>query len=84
MRRAGYTLVNLDTTVLCQRPKLAPSISAMREKLAAVLRTEIGSVSVKATTEEGMGFTGRGEGIAAHAVCLLEWARQKTESGWQA
>lgn len=84
VRRAGYALVNLDATLLCQRPKLAPSILAMREKLAAVLQIEIGSVSVKATTEEGMGFTGRGEGIAAHAVCLLEQARQKPESGRQA
>ena len=80
VRRAGYTLVNLDTTVLCQRPKLAPSIASMREKLATVLQIDLGSISVKATTEEGLGFTGRGEGIAAHAVCLLETAPRIQET----
>ena len=71
IREEGYALGNLDVTVLCQRPKLAPHIPAMREKLAAACGVEVGHVSIKATTEEGLGFTGSGEGIAAHAVCLL-------------
>ena len=57
--------------MLCQTPKLAPHIPAMRENLAAALGVPARDVSVKATTEEGLGFTGRGEGIAAHCVCLL-------------
>lgn len=68
----GYRLGNLDVTVIAQRPKLAPYINQMRQNLAAALRTELQNVSVKATTEEHLGFTGSGEGIAAHAVCLLE------------
>lgn len=68
----GYRIGNVDATVLAQRPKLAPYIPAMREKLAAAMGTETGRVSVKATTEEGLGFTGAGEGIAAHAVALIE------------
>ena len=69
---AGYRLGNLDVTVIAQRPKLAPYINQMRQNLAAALHTELQNVSVKATTEEHLGFTGSGEGIAAHAVCLLE------------
>ena len=72
LTEAGYRLGNLDVTVIAQRPKLAPYINQMRQTLAAALRTELQSVSVKATTEEHLGFTGSGEGIAAHAVCLLE------------
>ncbi len=68
---AGYRIVNVDATLLAQRPKLAPYISQMRENLAAALGLDAGDVSVKATTEEGLGFTGSGEGIAAHAVCLI-------------
>lgn len=68
----GYTICNIDSTILCQRPKLKPYIMSMRENIAAALRIEISQVSVKATTEEGLGFTGSGEGIAAHAVCLLD------------
>ena len=69
---AGYRLSNGDITVLAQRPKLAPYIGEMRVKLAGALAVDPGQVSVKATTEEGLGFTGSGEGIAAHAVVLLE------------
>ena len=69
---AGYRPVNVDATVLCQRPKLAPYIDKMRANIAEDMNLPLGSVSVKATTEEGLGFTGSGEGIAAHAVCLLE------------
>ena len=67
----GYGIGNVDATVLAQRPKLAPHIPEMRERLAAAMGVEPGRVSVKATTEEGLGFTGAGEGIAAHAVALL-------------
>ena len=72
LRENGYTLHNLDCTVLAQAPKLALHIAAMREKLANACGVSVSAVSVKATTEEGLGFTGAGEGIAAHAVCLLE------------
>lgn len=72
VKKAGFRLSNLDATILCQRPKLAPSILKMRENLAKILGVDVGDVSVKATTEEKLGFTGSGEGIAAHAVCLLE------------
>ena len=68
----GYRIGNVDATVLAQRPKLAPHIPAMREKLAAAMGVDPGRVSVKATTEEGLGFTGTGEGMAAHAVALIE------------
>lgn len=70
--RAGLRVGNVDTTLLAQRPKLAPHIPAMRANLARVLGVDPGRVNVKATTEEGLGFTGAGEGMAAHAVCLLE------------
>ena len=72
LTETGYRLGNLDVTVIAQRPKLAPYINQMRQNLAAALRTELQNVSVKATTEEHLGFTGSSEGIAAHAVCLLE------------
>lgn len=68
----GWKLGNLDATVIAQRPKLAPFIAAMRERIAAALETDGSNVSIKATTEEKLGFTGSGEGIAAHAVCLIE------------
>ena len=67
----GYRVGNIDATILCQRPKLAPHIPAMREKIADAFGLPVDAVSVKATTEEHLGFTGRGEGIAAHAVCLV-------------
>lgn len=67
----GYRIGNLDATLLAQRPRLAPHIGQMRENLARVCGLPAGAVSVKATTEEGMSFTGREEGIACHCVCLL-------------
>ena len=70
--RAGYRVGNIDATILAQRPKLAPHIPQMRANLAHRLGLDVDQVSVKATTEEGLGFTGAGEGMAAHAVCLLE------------
>lgn len=68
----GYAVGNVDATILAQRPKLAPHIPQMRELIAAALGVATEQISVKATTEEGLGFTGEGLGIAAHAVCLLE------------
>ena len=69
---AGWRLGNLDATVIAQAPKLAGYLPVMRQRLAAACGAPVEAVSVKATTEEHLGFTGRGEGIAAHAVCLLE------------
>ncbi|MFP5465234.1 MAG: 2-C-methyl-D-erythritol 2,4-cyclodiphosphate synthase [Gammaproteobacteria bacterium] len=71
VREAGYAVVNIDATVLAQRPRLAPHRDAMRANIAADLGLDIGAVSVKATTTEGLGPVGRGEAISAHAVCLL-------------
>ena len=68
----GYKVGNVDATVLAQRPKLAPHIPLMRERLAAAMGIGPEQVSVKATTEEGLGFTGAGEGMAAHAVALIK------------
>ena len=70
--RDGWSIGNLDVTVLAQAPKLAPYIEQMRANLARVLHAELSQISIKATTEEKLGFTGAKEGIAAHAVCLLE------------
>ena len=70
----GYRLGNLDATIIAQLPKMAPHISSMRENIAAVLNATIEQVNVKATTEEGLGFSGRGEGISAHAVVLMQAA----------
>ena len=72
LKAEGYIVVNIDATVLAQRPKLAPFIQAMRKNIAEALGVEIDAVSIKATTEEGLGFTGEGLGIAAHSVCLIE------------
>ena len=69
--QAGYRVGNIDATILAQRPKLAPHIPQMRANLAHWLGLDVDQVSVKATTEEGLGFTGAEEGIAAHCVCLL-------------
>ena len=69
--QAGFAVENLDATLIAQRPKLAPHIPQMRENIARELDLPVGRVSVKATTEERLGFSGREEGIACHAVCLL-------------
>lgn len=68
----GWQVGNVDATILAQRPKLAPYLEWMRENLSARMKVELGQVNVKATTEEGLGFTGLGQGMAAHAVALLE------------
>ena len=70
----GADVENVDVTILCQRPKLAPHIPKMRENIADALHCDVSRVSVKATTEEGLGFTGEGLGIAVHSVCLLKTA----------
>lgn len=72
LRVHGWRLGNLDATVIAQRPKLAPFIDTMRSNIADALETDVSNISVKATTEERLGFTGSGEGIAAHAVCLIQ------------
>lgn len=71
LKAHGYCVGNIDSTMLCQRPKLKTYIPLMRERIAEALAVDVDQVSVKATTEEGLGFTGSGEGIAAHAVCIL-------------
>ena len=68
----GFEVVNADATLIAQAPRLAPHLNGMRTHLASDLGIEFGAVNVKATTTEGMGFAGRGEGIAAHAVALIE------------
>ncbi len=72
MKKSGWRIQNIDATVLAQQPKLMSFIPAMRLCIAGILELAPEDVNVKATTEEGLGFTGRGEGIAAHAVCLIE------------
>lgn len=72
LRLAGYEVGNVDATVVAQRPKLAPHIGAMRTNLARAMGVDVSKVSVKATTEEHLGFTGEGLGIAAHAVALID------------
>jgi 2-C-methyl-D-erythritol 2,4-cyclodiphosphate synthase len=72
LEQSGYRVGNVDATILAQKPKLAPYIPAMRAALAREMNVPESRVNVKATTEEGLGFTGRQEGIAAHAVALLE------------
>ncbi len=71
IRAQGFALGNLDCTVIAQAPKLMPYIETMRQNIAAACGAELSQVSIKATTEEGLGFTGSGEGIAAHAVALI-------------
>ena len=68
----GYRVVNVDATIIAQKPKMRGYIDSMRENIAKVLECDIGDINVKATTEEGMGFTGEGMGISAHAVCLID------------
>ncbi len=72
LKQSGYNVVNIDATIIAQRPKMKPYIPEMRMNIAAALLTDIENISVKATTEEEMGFTGRGEGISAHCVCLID------------
>lgn len=68
----GYKVVNIDATIIAQMPKMAPYIDTMRANIAEALNVDVDFISVKATTEEKLGFTGRKEGISAHCVCLIE------------
>ena len=72
MDDGGYGISNIDSTVIIQKPRISPYIDKMRENIAMALDTDVSRVGVKATTEEGLGFTGSGEGIAAHAVVIME------------
>ena len=81
LQQEHYIIGNIDATIIAQRPKLALYIKLMRENIASVLGIEYGQVNIKATTEEGLGFTGAGEGIAAQAVALLNSAADYMESG---
>ena len=81
LAEGGWTVVNIDATLLAQAPKVGPFRREMESKLAAALKIPPDRVNVKATTEEGLGFTGAGEGMAAHAVCLLERMEQAGHMG---
>lgn len=72
IKEEGYRVINVDATIIAQRPKMRNYIDTMRQNIADTLCCDIGDINVKATTEEGMGFTGEGMGISAHAVCLIE------------
>ena len=74
IKEAGYKVGNIDATIIAQRPKMAPHIGKMRERIADILGIDISRINVKATTEEGLGFTGALEGISAHAVVLIKKA----------
>lgn len=73
LRERGYGVVNLDATVVAQRPKLMPYLEVMRRRLADTMDVEVDQINLKATTEEHLGFTGSGQGIAAHCVCLIDF-----------
>ena len=72
LKKEGYKVVNIDATVVAQAPKLKPYIENMRENIAYTCKVDVSQINVKATTEEHLGFTGSGEGISAHAVCLID------------
>ena len=76
-----FIVENIDATIIAQRPKMAPYLQEMRENIAGVLQIDISQVNIKATTEEGLGFTGEGLGIASQAVCLLENVRNFSYGG---
>lgn len=71
IREAGYSIENIDATIIAQRPKMRPHIDTMRRNIKEALEIELDQINVKATTEEGLGFTGSEEGISAQAICLL-------------
>lgn len=75
IHREGFSVENVDATIIAQRPKMRPYIDQMRKNIARALDVELSRINVKATTEEGLGFTGTGEGISAQAVCLLSEQR---------
>ena len=71
LKSNGFVIGNIDSTIIAQRPKMAPHIMQMRKNIAAALNIDLNQINVKATTEEGLGFTGSGEGISSQAICLL-------------
>lgn len=71
LKEQGFSIGNIDATIIAQRPKMMPHIPQMRKNIAETLKIDVSQVSIKATTEEGLGFTGTGEGISSQAVCLL-------------
>ncbi len=72
LKKSGFSVGNLDATIIAQNPKMKPHIQKMRENVALACETDISKINIKATTEEWLGFTGNGEGICAHCVCLIE------------
>lgn len=72
VKQEGYRIGNIDATIIAQKPKMSPYIEQMRENIARALEVDISQINVKATTEEGLGFTGEGAGISSQAICLLE------------
>ncbi len=76
VRSMGYSVGNVDVTIIAQAPKMRPYIDKMRENIASVLSIDVSQINIKATTEEGLGFTGSGEGIAAQAICMLTSPRE--------
>ena len=72
IEKEGYVIENIDATIIAQRPKMRPHIYQMRENMAKALKIDVDQINVKATTEEGLGFTGSGEGISSQAICAIE------------
>lgn len=70
--KSGYEIGNIDSTIIAQKPKMSPYIDQMREKIASVLKIDMDQINIKATTEEGLGFTGQGEGISSQAIALVK------------
>ena len=71
MQKMGYEIGNIDCIIIAQAPKMAPHLEKMKENFAKVLHTDVSNINIKATTEEGLGFTGKKEGIASQSICLL-------------
>lgn len=72
IRDSGYKIINIDATIIAQNPKMLPHIQSIRENISRSLEISVDMINIKATTEEGLGFTGKGEGIAAQSICLIE------------
>ena len=72
LKNKGFTIINIDSIIIAQKPKFSPFFAQMRENIAKALKIDVKNINVKATTEEGLGFTGSGEGMAAQAVCLID------------
>lgn len=84
LKEHGYGITNVDATIIAQKPKMAPHILKMRENMAEAMEIPVSCLNIKATTEEGLGFTGRGEGIAAQAICLLHTNTELEENEHEA